>query len=343
MQGPAAFEDMHRRMCGWSPSWQQFAGRFGDCAANAQNPSGPIAGAPIASSDPLETLTRRGYSISQNDFYRAISTNRREDIELLLKAGLKPGPLLDRVTISPDMWRFLVEKGVVQDEPCTFSKPEASDESLLSGVISRNNGQIYRSLCQGKYVAAISAFVAKAKQENAGKAADAKSGDAKRRAESAKAISRCKTGIDQAFPDTATDQWELCFRGQPKSNREVEAKTAACQKAEAIELALRDLENSLRQLGFKWETNNDIGDCTKYGTCAGGLAGEIASARVNFTISMRNVGFYWARNNKVTSWSDARIDRIAQHCEQFEIKRFTAEPLAHADFIEKFERVMAGN
>lgn len=46
--GPKILRDQHELMCGWSSGWQRFAGWFGDCAAYAQKPSGPIAAAPTA-------------------------------------------------------------------------------------------------------------------------------------------------------------------------------------------------------------------------------------------------------------------------------------------------------
>lgn len=174
MQAPQTVVAFHEWMCGWA---RGPAGMFGDCADHAQKPTQTVIireTAPIASTDPLELLTRRGYTADHSSMYRAISLGRKEDVELHQKAGVKMGALpIVHVPVAPEMWQFLVRSGIVV-EPCNFRESEVlSAQWLLDGVLKwKGNLSIYKNLCDGRYVESIAAAAAKARSSAATRAAE---------------------------------------------------------------------------------------------------------------------------------------------------------------------------
>lgn len=345
LQGPKAVVDLHELMCG-SSSWQGLAGRFSDCASYASKQYPPGAAVGVVSTDPLEIITRRGYTPDHQSVYRAISLGRREDVDLLLKAGAKINVgMLQFVTVSPEWWRWLVERGAIEDGPCSFSVPDLdSHDFFLRGVMDRRNGPVYKSLCNGKYLAAVKAALAKARADYEKQLSDARAAIAKRDVAIGKAIATCRAGLDAALPNSAQlkDRF-LCAAMKINTEQQRTARATACANGLPLERSTKAVEDRLRSLGHLSATPFNPGyDCVQQGFCMMGAATKVAGEYFEMVVRDK-------QPEDGATWRSRRAQTIEKHCTEFfessadtvYRNKFELPKFRHADLFDRFEKATA--
>lgn len=341
--GSGFMQSTHQWMCGWA---RGPAGWLSDCAAYSNRSTQTVIikeAASSASSDPLEVLTRRGYSPDPISLYRAISLDRKEDVELHLKAGVKMDTPIPYVKVSPEVWQFLVKSRAVE-EPCEFSlKDVRKHEYLLRGALA-NNAAIYRNLCGGKYVAAVKSTLAKAKADHEKRLIEARAAIAKRDASLGRALETCRSGLDAAFQNSSQlkDRF-VCAAWKTDTEERRLTRAAACARAMPLEQASKALEERLRALGHLSATPFNPGyDCLTHAYCMKGAATKVGGAYYEHVVRDK-------QPEAGAAWRSLRAETIEKHCVEFfqesydSVYRDKTElpKFLHADFLASFEKVMA--
>jgi hypothetical protein len=248
-----------------------------------------------APSDPAEILTRRGYALEQQSLYKAIKLGRREDLDLLLKAGLTFNDLpIKNANIPVDTWNYLVDKGAVKKIPCAHDDKSLSDDSLLSDATRYDNLAIYKSLCNGQYFRSIvAAATTKLKEES--EKNDRAMRDYKAQLQKFEVSkTRCIQRLDAELPDPLVFQYMTCQRAL-----KTEVRKQGCQASAGAEDVVKSVKSEMNAAGFRGDLTADTGDCID-DSCRSDVLGKLSGSY--YYVIIRDKGQNSEYRRRKMSW-----------------------------------------
>lgn len=285
--------------------------------------------------DPLEILTRRGYTASTGSLQQAVRLGRLEDIRLLLQVGVKfqESPI-GNIPVSIEVWQELRRANAIPPDPCEADLTDykvLAAHRLLRDAARQQNLEIYKALCGGRYVASIRE---KLKTDLA--AFERSRADADLKFQALEKIyttqkQSCVAKLKSILSPTAMKSYSVCI-STGFTKQEYAAARPLCK---AVDDQVAKLEADLRSAGLSGALKSQRGDCVRMkgleNYCAEEIAGAVGASY-----------FYAIIRDKepMAEFERRRESKVAQACSSFAPKRNEAQPPLGKEFYDDFVRVI---